>query len=199
MTNRFIPIKLLFFLGISFFSLGSCQTKLLTPIYPELTFQHLKPLKLNVARLVSTNAYKSPLKAPHVDHLFPVLPYKVLRRWADDRLHPVGKSNIARFTIIEASVIEILLEKKTGVVGLFTKDQSERYDAVLEAKLEIIDNEGVQRGFASARVFRSVTVREDFSINEREQIWFSLIEQLSTDINLELENKITQHLSQWLY
>ena len=199
MANRFIPIKVLFFFGICFFSLVSCQTKLLAPIYPELTFQHLKPLKLDVANLVITNAYKSPLKAPHVEHLLPVLPYKVLRQWADDRVHPGGKNNIARFTIIEASVIEILLEKKTGVVGFFTKDQSERYDAVLEAKLEIIDDEGVQMGFASARVFRSVTVREDFSINEREQIWFSLIEQLLTDINIELENKITQHLSQWLY
>ena len=130
--------------------------------------------------------------------LFHNPPAGALRSWAKDRLRAIGTNSFARFTIIEASVTETRLDKKEGIIGAFTKDQSELYDAVLEARLEVFDDSGLSKGFAKARATRSVTVREDSSINQREQAWFNLTEELVRDINVALEKNILKYLSEWL-
>ena len=198
MIKRFVPMGMIFSCALVAVSLAGCQATAPAPVYPELTFQHLKSLSLNVVKLKSVNYYKPPMSAPNVDHLFPTSPAEALGRWAEDRLRAVGTNGFARFTILEASVAETRLDMKKGVIGAFTKDQSERYDAVLEAKLEILDDSGVSKGFASARVTRSVTVREDSSVNQREQAWFTLTEELMRDIDAELEKNISLYLSGWL-
>ena len=190
-------IKLYSFIFV-IFSSASCQINSTSQVFPELTFQHLKLLSLNVARLEIVSSYNQPMSAPNVDHLFHTQPASALSSWAKDRLRANGTNSFARFTIIEASVTETKLDKKKGIIGVFTKDQSERYDAVLEAKLEIFDDSGHSKGFAKARATRSVTVREDSSINQREQAWFNLTEKLVKEINVELEENIFKYLSRWL-
>jgi hypothetical protein len=198
MIKRFLPIVKLFSFALVIFSLASCQATAPTLVFPELTFQHMKSLSLNVAKLETMSSYKPPMSAPNVDHLFHTSPAGALGRWAEDRLRAVGKNGFARFTIIEASVTETQLDMKKGIIGAFTKDQSERYDAVLEAKLEIYDDSGLSIGFARAKATRSVTVREDSSVNQREQAWFRLTEELVRDIDAELEKNISMYLSRWL-
>jgi hypothetical protein len=198
MLKQFLPIVKLFSFALIIFSLASCQATAPTLVFPELTFQHMKPLSLNVAKLETMSSYKPPMSAPNVDHLFHTSPAGALGRWAEDRLRAVGKNGFARFTIIEASVTETQLDMKKGIIGAFTKDQSERYDAVLEAKLEIFDDSGLSIGFARAKATRSVTVREDSSVNQREQAWFRLTEELVIDIDAELEKNISMYLSRWL-
>jgi hypothetical protein len=198
MIKRFLPIVKLFSFALVISSLASCQATAPTLVFPELTFQHMKSLSLDVAKLETMSSYTPPMSAPNVDHLFHTSPAGVLGRWAEDRLRAVGKNGFARFTIIEASVTETQLDMKKGIIGAFTKDQSERYDAVLEAKLEIFDDSGLSIGFARAKATRSVTVREDSSVNQREQAWFRLTEELVIDIDAELEKNISMYLSRWL-
>ena len=198
MIKQFLPMVKLFSFALVVSSLASCQATTPTLVFPELTFQHLKSLSLNVAKLETVSSYEPPMSAPNVDHLFHISPAGALGRWAEDRLRAVGKNGLARFTILEASVTETKLETKKGIMGAFTKEQSERYDAILEAKLEIFDNIGLSIGLASARATRSVTVGEDSSVNQREQVWFSLTEKLVRDINAELEKNISMYLSAWL-
>lgn len=198
MIKQFMLITRLFSLGIILSSLASCQVTYPKQIFPELTFQHLKSLNLNVAKIEIISSYNQPMNAPNVDHLFHTPPAAALEGWAKDRLHAVGTDGYARFTIIEASVTETRLDKKKGIIGVFTKDQSERYDAILEAKLEIFNDRSLSKGFAKAKATRSVTVSEDSSINQRKQVWFNLTEKLIGDINAELENNISIYLSRWL-
>jgi hypothetical protein len=198
MIKWFLPIVKSFFFALVISSLASCQATAPTLVFPELTFQHMKSLSLNVAKLETMSSYRPPMSAPNVDHLFHTSPAGALGRWAEDRLRAVGKNGFARFTIIEASVAETQLDMKKGIIGAFTKDQSERYDAVLEAKLEIFDDSDLSVGFARAKVTRSVTVREDSSVNQREQAWFHLTEELVRDIDAELQKNISMYLSRWL-
>ena len=198
MIKRFLPIVKLFSFALVISSLASCQATAPTLVFPELTFQHMKSLSLDVAKLETMSSYTPPMSAPNVDHLFHTSPAGALGRWAEDRLRAVGKNGFARFTIIEASVTETQLDMKKGIIGAFTKDQSERYDAVLEAKLEIFDDSDLSVGFARAKATRSVTVREDSSVNQREQAWFHLTEELVRDIDAELEKNISMYLSRWL-
>jgi hypothetical protein len=198
---RMIRIKRLVpaFLTLVFsLSLLACEATVPPRNFPELTFQHLEPIRLDVASLETVSSYKPPMTAPNVDHMFPTSPLNALSRWVSDRLVASGSGSVARFTIVDAAVRETTLTRKKGFTGAFTKDQSERYDAALEATLEIIDDSGSQKGFASAKVSRSVTVREDASVNDREQAWFNLTEALMKDINGELEKNISQYLANWV-
>ena len=176
------------------FLLAACETPAPAQKYPDLTYVHLGALNLNVAALDVVSDYRAPLSKPNVEHLFPAKPDQALRRWARDRLKPGGERGSARFVITQASVSETSLKLKTGITGAFTTDQAERYDALIEATLEILGPGGVRRGFASARVVRSRTVPEDISLNDREKMWFSLIEALMKDFNTEMENNIRSNL-----
>jgi len=198
MIKNLRAAALILFVGLS---MAGCAASVPNPTFPDLTFRHLGPINLNVGALENATAYKAPLAGPNVEHLFPVPPGAALGRWAADRLVAAGdpgEGAMARFTILDASVLETALEMKKGLTGAFTKDQSERYDAMLTASLEIFDAGGTRKGFANATTKRSITVREDATVNQREQAWFSLTEALMKDISAELEKNISQYLGDWL-
>jgi hypothetical protein len=102
------------------------------------------------------------------------------------------------FTVHEASVIEEKLKMKSGVTGTFTTQQSERYTARVEATLEVVDQAGQRRGFATANAVRSRTLREDASLNAREKMWFGLVEELMQEFDKEMTKNIKTHLVNWV-
>ncbi len=175
-------------LGILALGLTACETPVSVQKLPELTYTHLGPLKLNVARIEVVSQYRPPLQAPNVEHLFPTPPLKAVRRWARDRLKTAGRSGTARLIISKASAVETPLQKKTGLKATFTKQQSHRYDLDLEASIEM------PAGRVTARATRFMTIREDASINERDRIWFDLTENLMRDFNAEMEKKLARFL-----
>lgn len=174
--------------------LAACETPPPKPRLVELTFAHLPVLSLDVARLEVVSDYAPPMKAPNVEHLFPTPPEKGLRRWAADRLKAGGKKGSARFVIRIAAVTEVALPVTKGLKGAFKEEQSERYEAVVEASLEILDASGFRKGFASARVTRSRTVREDATLNDREADWLAMTEALLNDFDKEIDMNIRRYL-----
>ena len=172
--------------------LAACETPPPPPKLPELTFAHLGPLNLNVARIDIVSKYRSPLKAPNVEHLFSTPPQKALRTWARDRLRAAGRSGTARLVIHKASAVETALEMKKGLKAAFTKQQSHRYDVHVDATLEISTPAG--RGSATAQASRFSTLREDASLNDRNRTWFDLTENLMRDFNAEMEKKLGRFL-----
>jgi len=174
---------------------AACETPVQTQKLPELTFAHLAPIKLDVATIEVVSRYQPPLKAPHVEHLFPTPPAKALKQWAKDRLRAVGRAGTARLVIVTASAVESKLPQKTGFTATFTKQQSQRYDLTLEARLEISSRIG--RGSASAQATRFTTVREDISLLERERIWFDQTEALVRAFDAAMEKNMRQHLARW--
>ena len=100
--------------------------------------------------------------------------------------------------IADARVIETRLQGLGGLTGLFTTEQAERYDAAVELVIEIRSDRGYLDGLVRARAERSLTVPEDLTLNEREQVWFELVEALMADLNAELEANIQEHLQRFL-
>ncbi len=166
--------------------------------FADITFADLAPLRLSVAAVAVSSDFRPAMAPPAVDHLFPVPPARALRRWAKDRLKAAGPMGRARFIILDASVREVPLKTRKGIEGIFYKEQSERYEAVVEARLEIIDGRGDFRGGATARATRTQTVREDASINAREAVWFEMTEALMRDFNREMEKNIRAYLGDWV-
>jgi len=183
---------------IVFATLAGCETQVARPQFPEITFAHRPAITLSVGSIEVVSAYRAPLAAPNVDHLLAQRPAAVLERWARDRLTAGGRGGRAVFTVIDGAVTETRLETRKGITGAFTTEQAERYDASMEARLEVFDGAGQRTGFATARANRSKTLSEDATVNEREQLWYDLVRQLATDFDAEMEKNLRQHLSGWV-
>ncbi len=127
-----------------------------------------------------------------------ILTLSAALRWATDRLRAVGESGLARVIVREAGVVEVALEKSTGLKGVFTAEQTERYVARLVVDIEIRSERGYKDAFVSAEATRSRTVPENITINQREKVFFDLTAALMNDINAELEALIAQHFGDYL-
>lgn len=176
-------------------ALAACDTRPQRYEFPELTYVHLPPIRLDVAVVDVIDTYRAPGTAPNVEHLFPTPPAKAMARWASDRLVAAGTNGGAVFTILRADVVEVPLERTTGIKGVFTEDQSYRYDATLEIRLDAENTSGLRRGSINARAVRSQTVAEDITLNERERIWFEMTELLLRDIGTKIEAEIDRYLA----
>ncbi|MCE2510936.1 MAG: hypothetical protein J4G10_08245 [Alphaproteobacteria bacterium] len=187
-----------FFMGLSLALPGACATPPPSDRQPELTFNHLAPIRLGVDRIEIVHAYAPPLRAPNVEHLLSTPPMDAAKRWAEERLRASVGPATARFTIRDAKVIEEKLPTTGGFLGYFTVEQGARYDATLDVLLEIIDGKGKRIAFAEAAAHYSQTVPEDASINERENYWFQLTENLLKTFDQEMGAAIQSHLAGFL-
>ena len=180
--------------------LAGCESAPPTrPMFPEIAFAHLAPLNFDAAKVEVVNEYVAPLKRPNVEHEMPLRPSAAAERWAKDRVKAAGTSNRSlRVTIKNARVVESELKKTTGLRGMFTTDQAQRYDAELEMLIEVRNDRGFREGSASAVSRRSTTVPENITINDREKEYFKLVEDMMTDINREMERSIREHMAKFL-
>ncbi len=180
------------------FLLTGCATEVQKPGFSQISFAHLQPISLNVARIEVENRYVSPATRPNVEHEFPVSPAAVASNWGRDRLRAVGQSGVARVVVRRASVVEVPLKRTTGVTGAFTRDQSERYDAIIDMMVELRDTDGNVRVTAESTAKRSRSVSENVSLIEREKIWFEMTETMMSDLNTALENQVRIHMKEWI-
>ncbi len=179
--------------------MSACATPDPMVRFPDITFSHLAPIKLDVGAVDYSQAYISPAKVPNVEHLFPQRPSVVARRWSDDRIEAVGAiSRIARVTLINAAVVGSTLDTTEGLKGAFTIDQAARYDATVEILIEIVNSQGVVEGQASAMAQRSMTAPENITLNDRDQLWFELTEAVMRDLDREMEATIREYLAKYV-
>jgi len=175
-------------------SVTACEKPLLEVSYPQLRFNHLPAIKLDVAKIEILEKYQSPLQAPNVEHKLPLAPTTAMRSWAEDRLYAAGTSGVARFIIIDASVKAEALPKKKSLKAAFTIDQATRYHARLSAKLEVETAGGLGRGFTEAKSSRQRTMPEDVSINERDDALYIFVEAATIDFDKAMVQNIQKYL-----
>ena len=183
--------------GLSAVALAACTTPPPSPRFPELTFVHLQPFRLDAASLDVVEAFQPAAGARDVSLGMPVPPAVAAQRWARDRLTPAGNAGRIVFTITDASVVEVPLARTRGLRGVVTDDQSERYDGRLAAKISITDGRG-RRGEVTAEATRSRTVAEKTTLNQRDRIWFEITEALIRDLDTELDAAIRRFLPSFL-
>jgi hypothetical protein len=194
---------LLFALVASVGLLASCNTPPHRDPFPQLTYEHLGPINLDVAKIVIVDAYQPPPvdpngSDPHVDQDFPTPPAAAARQWAQDRLKAVASDGVAKFTIIDGSAVDVPLPRTTGLDGVITQDQSDRYDVSVTVRLEVENRMGNHRGAITANAKRSQSVPEEMTLNEREKLWFEMTDQLMQQLNTELEKQIGKNLKDFV-
>ena len=195
------PIRLIFIVLVAAVAglLAGCESQPPQLKLPELTFTQQPAFKLDAARVELVSEYTAPMALPNIEQLVPVSPDTALRRWARDRLTAGGTAGVARFTIVEASVVESDLPVAKGVTGAFTKDQAKREVATADAKLELFDDRGYRRGIATARVSLSRTLAEGLTLNERDKALYSLVDDLMKSFDEQMNGNIRQYLGGLLF
>ena len=179
-------------------AVAGCTSAPTAPTYPEIRFADKPPILLDVARVDIVEAYRPPLKAPNVDHLFPVRPARAARQWARDRLRAGGATGRAEAVIRDASATETALKRTGGVRGAFTTDQAERYDAAITISVHILDSLGNELANASATARYSRTVAEDVTLNERESVWYRMTTATMHALDKALEGEMKKSLAAYL-
>jgi hypothetical protein len=167
------------------------------PRYSDIVFGG-EPIKLSVGAIEVVEAYTPTLAAPFVEHRFPVSPLRMAARWARDRLVAAGGPLRARYTVKQASVRETELPRTDGIRGAFTRDQAQRYEAVIDVELAIVDERGFATGQVSAHVERRQTVAEDLTLTQRDEIWYQMTQNLAEALNAELDKNIRANLPRFI-
>ena len=186
----------LLFIFILFIPLAGCNTPNLENPLPELTFKHQSIIQLDVERIEIINEFRMPFKSPNVEHLVPISPGASAERWASDILRPIGQSGIAQFVITNGSVIQEDLKIQKGIKGIFSIDQSKRFKANVNVRLEIFRDQG--KSIARASASRSQTLREDASPNLQSRLWYKLVELMMKSFDREMRHQINTHLKPYI-
>jgi hypothetical protein len=176
---------------------AGCATDVQTTRHPQLTFSHLPPITLNVARVDIVNA-EIPSGGKHIEQQLPVTPNAALQQWAKDRLQPVGGNGVARFIITQSSVTEVDLPTTSGLRGAFTSEPAQRYDGVMEVTLEMVDGGGQSLDAVATKVQRQHSVNEKVTLAEREQQWFAMVDNMMQDFNRAFEGQIRSNLARYV-
>ncbi|MDG2285217.1 MAG: hypothetical protein P8N43_06785 [Alphaproteobacteria bacterium] len=148
---------------------------------------------MNVAKIEIINEYRMPFETPNVEHLVPIAPGAAAERWARDIVKPVGHTGTALFVITRAAVTEEKLKTKSGFKGLVSVEQSERYEAALDVRIDILD--GTRRvASANALTTRTQTAREDTTPNQRSKLWYALVERLLIEFDGQMRKQADIYL-----
>ena len=180
--------------------LTACNTPVSLPVYPDITFQHKAPLRLDVSRIeVIESAATDTVQPPKRDirASLPISPLAAMSNWASDRLVAAGGPGTARVLIIENEFVETPLDLTKGVQGIFTTDQSERYEGLMTVKIEIV-GDALRSGFVQARAASTRTVPEDYTLNQREQTLYDMVASMTRALDERLEQEMRANMSVFL-
>lgn len=175
--------------------LGACETPVPARKFPEISFRHEAPFRLDVATIEVEKQPAAPQEG-EVVHELPVSLATVAENWARQRLTAVGTTGTAVVRIEKASVVEEKLQKTGGIRGAFTTDQTERYTGDLEMSMEL--NNGREQGTVKVGARKIRTIGEDATLAEREKLWFDMVEKLARDVDAQMNKQINAHLTNFL-
>lgn len=181
-------------IALAFFVLAACETAVTERRFPEITFTHLPPIKLDVAKIVFEVRYNPTANTADIGQDFPTPPVVAAKRWIKDRLVAAGKSGVATITIRRATATENRLKVQTGLAGALTTDQAWRYDGHIEMAIRAVNLSRQRSATASATAWQSQTVPEDATLDEREAVWFGLVEKMMKNFDTAFERQIRKDL-----
>src|SRR3546814_12438362 len=101
-----IPARL-FAAAVLLLGLASCETSVQQGKFPDITFAHLPPIRLDVANIEVVRVPPQQQEGRSVVDEFPVPPGDAAERWARDRLQAAGRSGMATVVITEAGAVGV--------------------------------------------------------------------------------------------
>jgi hypothetical protein len=155
---------------------------------------------LNVATITVAQDYHSPRRPPNVEYLSDITPTQAVKQWAATRLVAAGHQNSFEVDIKDAAIVKTELPKqKTGIVGMFTTEQTEQYDGTLTVELRIYSPQSVLAvAHAEVTVQQRLTLPENTTPIDRQRLYHQMTLDLMKALEAEIDANIRQHLSSYL-
>jgi hypothetical protein len=189
--RKFLPL-----LGLL---LVACTATPSTPSLPAPRFTDEAPITLRVGKIEIANEFHSPAQPPHVEYRFDYPPADMLRAWVDDRIRAGGGEDILEVTIKDASVVAADLPKTQGLKGVFTVDQSKRYDGRFEVEMRIYKpGDAISETQISASATRSITEPENTTLQQRDKLFYDLGMDMTRAVGKELKRNIQQYFANYI-
>ncbi len=164
-----------------------------------LMFKNRAALQVDATAIEFVNDGIPPRDYPHVNHRSQLRFEDAAREWAGGRFQLTGNSvNKLRITIKGSDLTEKLLPVKKGIKGWFTKDQSAEYEASLQVELAIIDPNGQVLSSASGASNNTMTVREDATEADKQQVWTGMIIAAFDLLDNQLEPQVRQVMAKYI-
>lgn len=126
---------------------------------------------------------------------------EAIKRWASDRLQPVGTVGHATILIKDASVSEQILPTSSSFENWFTRQQSSKLIGRIEVEIDAqspMGDVGSKSGFAKAHASHSVTLPQDPTEKERASAYKTLLDALMANLNKNLEQAIREHMARFV-
>lgn len=169
---------------ISLAALSGCVSAPPETAVPELTFEQMQPIALNVAKIEVFDEYAPPMKDPNIEHLMPTPPAVAAKNLAEKKLLAEGADRLLRVVIEKAAVTKESLPVTQGFWGAFSLEPAERYKANLSLRFELVKEEApdIIIGHASVTGNRTKTLAEGASPADRDRAMTELTEGLMADL-----------------
>lgn len=170
------------------------------PVTATITYKHMQPLVVDVARVELVETWRQPGTLPHIGHRNINSPPDIIRAWARDRLRaePGGPGardgSILRVILRDGAVTRTNLKVAEGVGGIFQDETDTRIEAVCAVDVELIDPKVGRIGGISVEVRGVRNILESASLNDRDVIYFALMEELAASLDQALENGLRAEL-----
>jgi hypothetical protein len=166
--------------------------------FPPLSFTRYHPIYLNVSNIEYVEEYKSPMKAPFIEHLMPYSPSEAMHVWVKDRIRTIGNDKFLQVIIKDGSVKASQLPTPQGVKGLLTISQDRQYDAKLDVELRIYGGGAMSDANVHVAAHRSITLAENASVHTRDAAFRRMIAEMMESVNAELEKNIYQYMGKYI-
>lgn len=125
---------------------------------------------------------------------------KVMHDWVGTRLVARGADKSMEVRITQAAITKKDLPKqKTGLEGLFTKEQTEEYNGQLAVELKIYSPERtlpVAHAEIAAELTR--TLREDATLEDRKALYHNMVADIMHEMDGSLDRNIHNYLGSYL-
>ena len=166
--------------------------------FPEISFADRAPFRFDAAAVEVVEAYRPPLESPHVEHEAPVAPGTALRRWVDQRVAAAGSRGRVRVTIEDASIVETPLATNRDLEASLTTERAARFEGSVALRIALIDEGGSELAMLRAKSARTRSLPEDATLRERDQLLFTLTQDLANDIDSIMSERIPAHFAEHL-
>lgn len=164
--------------------LSGCFTSQVRDEWPPLSYQAAAPVTVSAARIDIVDAYRPPMGAPNVDHLFKVTPSQAAQELARRQIVAGGSSHLLRVIVDEASVRRETLPQEKGMFSLFSSEPDEKFDARVALRFELADAfaPDIVLGRANVIATRERTLKGGATLAEREKAYHGIVQALVDDL-----------------
>ena len=166
--------------------------------FNDMSFRQNPPFQLDVGRVEVVSQYQPPTTPPHIEYDMPVAPENAIKRWVQDRLHPVGRTGTLRVLIRDATATETPLQTDQSVTGVFKKEQAARIDMSIDVAVQMLDDRQFVVAEVAGKAQRSQTTPEDIKLNERDKVLYTMVEDMVKGFDKDIDPDIRSTFARWL-